>query len=100
MEIVSTKNAPGAIGPYSQAIILNRVQCCTAMSGFSVCYSRGFPALKQGTFTARYVPVYCLSAEGSSRTPCDLFTGYTAFLIPKDPGSGFSSRLNVWIKWS
>lgn len=25
MEIVSTKNAPGAIGPYSQAIILNGV---------------------------------------------------------------------------
>lgn len=25
MEIVSTKNAPGAIGPYSQAMILNRV---------------------------------------------------------------------------
>ena len=25
MEIVSTKNAPGAIGPYSQAMILNGV---------------------------------------------------------------------------
>ncbi len=25
MEIISTKNAPGAIGPYSQAIILNGV---------------------------------------------------------------------------
>ena len=25
MEIVSTKNAPGAIGPYSQAIVLNGV---------------------------------------------------------------------------
>ena len=34
MEIVSTKNAPGAIGPYSQAMILNGVVYTSGQGSF------------------------------------------------------------------